>query len=397
LDQLNRNYPLDASTNFQVQPTTSSDPTTPARDIQTGPVTAFDYQGSGQFIEQSIQCIEPNEGVSFEVNPTNFPVYILNSKFNTDSNYDYGVFSDLETRLKNANLGISTFMVNFVRENVYVFGDHSAPATPMTIVLVTQEKATRCEGQTQWPLTTDNMLKLGISKRPVELKHYEPWIDGIPIFFCCLAFVAVGIQFMVESRIEARELERRMRLEAKTAQMRKYFKKKQDKFDKIDYLGDMYKLIQQLVADIKAEIAKNQRLTEEQDRDNMNKMLKNKYSVIEDLKKYAADKDLDEIKRKVKSMLTNLRFNDGRSLNDVVDSMKMKKQAEEAEAQLKEFEESQKNDKLLDKEDSLELLNSHRLSSSSDDELSHDSFFSSEKKDSDSKDGDADKDNDETA
>ena len=67
----------------------------------------------------------------------------------------------------------------------------------------------------------------------------------------------------------------------------------------------------------------------------MNKMLKNKYSVIEDLKRYGADKDVDEIKRKVKSMLTNLRFNDGRSLTDVVSNTKMKKQAEEAEAELK--------------------------------------------------------------
>mmetsp|Transcript_32589 Transcript_32589/g.40389 ORF Transcript_32589/g.40389 Transcript_32589/m.40389 type:complete len:135 (+) Transcript_32589:191-595(+) len=134
-------------------------------------------------------------------------------------------------------------MVAFVNEGVFVFADHQAPATPMTVILVTNDKAGRCNGQTQWPLTADNMIKLGIQKRPVELKEYEAWIDGIPIFFICVAFAAVGAQHVVESKIEARELERRMRLEAKTAQMRKYFKKKQDKFDKIEYLGDMYKLI----------------------------------------------------------------------------------------------------------------------------------------------------------
>ena len=258
------NYPLAGSQNLQQTPTTTTDTAPdPSAALDSSRVPAFDFQGSGNFIEQSIQCIEPNDGVSFEVNPDNFPVYILNSKFNTNSNYDYGVFSELETRLSNAKLGITTFMVNFVEEGVFVFGDHSAPTTPMTVVLSTTEKSNRCEGQTQWPLTSDNMIKLGIQKRPVELKHYESWIDGIPIFFVLLAFVAVGIQYVVESRIEAKELEKRMRLEAKTTAMRKYFKKKQDKFDKVDYLGDMYKLIMQTVAEIKKEIAKNKRLTEE--------------------------------------------------------------------------------------------------------------------------------------
>lgn len=101
------------------------------------------------------------------------------------------------------------------------------------------------------------MLKFGIQKTPVKLVAYEDWLDGIPYFFIVVAFVTVGLQHYVESRIEAAELERRLALEAKTEHMRKYFKKKQDKFDKLDYLGDMYKLIKQTVADIKKEIAKN--------------------------------------------------------------------------------------------------------------------------------------------
>jgi len=76
----------------------------------------------------------------------------------------------------------------------------------------------------------------------------------------------------------------------------------------------MYKLIKQTVAEIKKEIEKNKRLTEDEDRDNMNRMLQNKYSVMEDLKKGNGKKDIEEIKLKVKSMLTNLRFNDGRNL-----------------------------------------------------------------------------------
>lgn len=79
--------------------------------------------------------------------------------------------------------------------------------------------------------------------------------------------------------------------------MRKYFKKKDDKFDKLEYLGDMYKLIRQTVDEIKKEIEKNQRLTDDQDRDNMNQMLKNKYSVMSDLKKGNGASDIEIIKK----------------------------------------------------------------------------------------------------
>jgi len=61
----------------------------------------------------------------------------------------------------------------------------------------------------------------------------------------------VGLQWFIEARIEAAELERRMRREKASATLRKYFKKKQDKFDKVEYLADMYKLIQQTLDEIK--------------------------------------------------------------------------------------------------------------------------------------------------
>ena len=46
------------------------------------------------------------------------------------------------------------------------------------------------------------------------------------------------------------------------------------------------------------------------------KMLKNKYSVIEDLKRYGADKDVDEIKRKLKS-----KFVTGQSSDRIVKNL----------------------------------------------------------------------------
>lgn len=94
IDELSRNYPL-SSAKFQIDPLPQ--PTDPI-DNNDDPLEDFfepfpEYSGSGQFIEQSIQCIEPGEGLGFEVSPVNFPVYIIDSKFNTNPNYDYGAFS----------------------------------------------------------------------------------------------------------------------------------------------------------------------------------------------------------------------------------------------------------------------------------------------------------------
>ena len=104
------------------------------------------FDGAANFIERTIQCIEPFDAVSFEVTPVNFPVYIKESKFNTNDDYDYGPFVVLETKLHNAKLAISSFVVNFAYEGTYVFGDFQTPETPQTIVFVTSEKNEVCLG-----------------------------------------------------------------------------------------------------------------------------------------------------------------------------------------------------------------------------------------------------------
>lgn len=67
--------------------------------------------------------------VSFEVTPINFPVYILQSKYNTNLDYDYGQFSVLETKLNNAKLAIGTIPALFGKVGTYSFGDHETPYT----------------------------------------------------------------------------------------------------------------------------------------------------------------------------------------------------------------------------------------------------------------------------
>ena len=73
-------------------------------------------------------------------------------------------------------------------------------------------------------------------------------------------------------------------------------------------------MIEENLAAIKEKIDENERFTNEQNRDNMCKMLQDKYSLMNGLKKAKGDADLTDIKTKLLNMLQNLRFSDGRSL-----------------------------------------------------------------------------------
>ena len=81
------------------------------------------------------------------------------------------------------------------------------------------------------------------------------------------------MQDLIEKGIEKRELEARLLREGGNVNLKKYFVKAQDKFDKLDYLSDLYKLIEENLAGIKEKIDENERYTNEVNRDNMCKML----------------------------------------------------------------------------------------------------------------------------
>lgn len=76
-------------------------------------------------MDQAIICVKPYSAVSFSVSKEHFPVYIKQSIYNTDPNYDYGAFSKLHTKLTSTGVVISTFTNTFSYEGVFVFGDFS--------------------------------------------------------------------------------------------------------------------------------------------------------------------------------------------------------------------------------------------------------------------------------
>ena len=65
---------------------------------------------------------------------------------------------------------------------------------------------------------------------------------------------------------------------------------------KLEYLADLYRLIEENLDAINKKIAENDRLTEQENRDNMNKMLTDKHSLLSELRKGKGDQDLEDIR-----------------------------------------------------------------------------------------------------
>jgi hypothetical protein len=64
-------------------------------------------------MEGGIICIKRFGAVSFKVSKSNFPVYVSESIYNSNPEYDYGLFTKLKTKLLTADLKIKSFMVSF--------------------------------------------------------------------------------------------------------------------------------------------------------------------------------------------------------------------------------------------------------------------------------------------
>jgi len=93
-------------------------------------------------IQSPIICLKVGQGTLFQVTPSStdltaihYPVYSRNSLFNTNTNFDYGAFIDLKSRVTNGQL-IKAFFYSFTDPGMYVFEDSVDPLKQMFVGVV---------------------------------------------------------------------------------------------------------------------------------------------------------------------------------------------------------------------------------------------------------------------
>jgi hypothetical protein len=137
----------------------------------------------------SIICVEQYGSVTFTADKLNYPTYVIESIYNTDPNYDYGLLTKLKTKLLTAKLTISEFVLTFTDVGqVYVFGDSANPLSSQTIVKVVESKDAECDGQGRWPATATNLNDLGIGPNYRQMNNLSGWTYMISPLFVAGAF-----------------------------------------------------------------------------------------------------------------------------------------------------------------------------------------------------------------
>ena len=79
-------------------------------------------------------------------------------------------------------------MVTFKDKGVFAIGDYATPNIVQTLIFVTDDVAGKCSNQKQWPLTVENINKLGIKVDVQKLVHFDKFLHVLPILAVAAAF-----------------------------------------------------------------------------------------------------------------------------------------------------------------------------------------------------------------
>ncbi len=85
-------------------------------------------------------CLKQGSAVLFSVNSTvkQYPVYMKDSILNTNPNFDYGQFLELQNTIEKGSKLVTAFSFVFSQPGVYVFQD-SIQQSKVTIIGVVNE------------------------------------------------------------------------------------------------------------------------------------------------------------------------------------------------------------------------------------------------------------------
>ena len=125
-------------------------------------------------IPHPLLCLSLGEVVVFKVtinlvnrSLSNFPRYRKDHLFNTNPNFDYGNFRQLQTFILQTNRTISTFVHAFAEPGIFVFYDNAAPAKE--VVVMVPKVGASCPNNLRIDAATQNNLGLfGIKKNAVS-------------------------------------------------------------------------------------------------------------------------------------------------------------------------------------------------------------------------------------
>eukprot|EP01022_Parablepharisma_sp_SALTPOND_P023128 TRINITY_DN47_c0_g6_i1.p1 TRINITY_DN47_c0_g6~~TRINITY_DN47_c0_g6_i1.p1 ORF type:complete len:4331 (-),score=484.04 TRINITY_DN47_c0_g6_i1:2741-15733(-) len=132
-------------------------------------------------------CINMGDTVTFTVKKGSYPVYLKDAMANSNPDFDYTSFTDLDERMTTGE-DINMFMHTFGQAGTYVFGD-KADLTQQTIVSV-MDKSQTCPSDDKYilPITSSNLLKMGVRQNE-DVTLTPNWIFIMVAFLVILVLI----------------------------------------------------------------------------------------------------------------------------------------------------------------------------------------------------------------
>ena len=243
--------------------------------------------------DQTLICLTTSvTTVTWEITTTSFPVYNKDHPINDDTTFDSSSFDTLKTKLINSGVSLKTFTYSFSSVSgkiALVFNDYTS-TSKITVIALNRDS---CPDGNVLPFNKDTLKSVGINSASfLELTPMEDWLIIFPILFCF-----VGVLFGVVVKISEDKIEQQ-----RIANLRKKedFIRDDGEVDRIEYLKDLYKVIEGCLNDI-------------EDPEIFKKMVEGDDDEFEHLQQ---NEKADEVSDIVKKFFSDFRFNDGELVED---------------------------------------------------------------------------------
>jgi hypothetical protein len=157
-------------------------------------------------INNPITCLHLGDAMNWDLSNAasgHYPVYVKNSLFNTNPNFDYGPFRDLATLVTSNQLNIAQFAYSFTEAGSYVFSDASSAALQMIVNV--KEKGVSCADGLDgniFPMTTENLISTGVSANNANIVLAPNWflVALLVVFFLVLAVGVILFLYQFRKR-----------------------------------------------------------------------------------------------------------------------------------------------------------------------------------------------------
>ncbi|MHA2022557.1 MAG: hypothetical protein ACTSWQ_02735, partial [Candidatus Thorarchaeota archaeon] len=145
-------------------------------------------------ISSPVMCLNAGDTLMFSLSPEHYPVYLKDHLANNQPDFDYGDFTDLDTKIQGGET-VDTFVFTFTQAGVFVFGD-SSDGEKVTIIGVmgVTEKCNDPEKYIQ-PITYESLLKVGVTKRD-DIRQSPDWTFIMVIFLMMIVGIPILIWFI---------------------------------------------------------------------------------------------------------------------------------------------------------------------------------------------------------